>query len=237
MKRRRFLVANFALRSFSIKAEQSPIEGGTVAGYGDYDFGQSVSLTAVPSTGYDFTNWTEDGLEVSTSPTLEFIAKKRRSLVANFTIQTFTISAEFEPLEGGTITGAGDYNYGQTITLIAVPATDYEFVHWTENGSELSLDPALEFTVTEDRNLVALFSKVLGLTGEETIFQVYPNPTQQRITISPDRIDRVKLYDASGSLLLESTSNELMLDDLPPGKYTLLIFSGDEVQVAKVVKY
>ncbi|GAB1404484.1 hypothetical protein MASR1M74_16630 [Lentimicrobium sp.] len=94
---------------------------------------------------------------VSTDSEYTFTVTSDRTLVANFETQTFTIIATASPVEGGTVTGAGNYTYNQTATLIATPAVGYEFVNWTENGDVVSTDSEYTFTVTSNRTLVANF--------------------------------------------------------------------------------
>ena len=69
----------------------------------------------------------------------------------------WTITATAAPTNGGTITGAGTYEQGQTCTLTATPKTGASFVNWTEDGVEVSTEAQYAFTVTENRDLVAHF--------------------------------------------------------------------------------
>jgi hypothetical protein len=57
---------------------------GTVTGTGITAEGTSATLTATPSSGYHFVNWTEGGSEVSTNPIYTFTVSGARTLVANF---------------------------------------------------------------------------------------------------------------------------------------------------------
>ena len=59
-------------------------EGGTVTGGGTYDYGETVTLTATTSSGYDFVNWTKGGEVVSTTSTWTFTATENGTYVANF---------------------------------------------------------------------------------------------------------------------------------------------------------
>ena len=68
------------------------------------------------------------------------------------------ITATAIPTSGGTVSGAGTYEQGQTCTLTAIPNEDYAFVSWTENDEAVSTEASYSFTVTGDRNLVANFS-------------------------------------------------------------------------------
>ena len=154
----RTLVANFTLNSYTIAATANPSAGGTVSGAGEYDFGASCTLTATANTGYTFTNWTENGNVVSTNANYTFTVSGNRTLVANFTLNTYTITATCNPAEGGTVSGAGEYNHGESCTLTATANNGYTFVNWKENGSVVSTNASYTFTVTSNRNLVANFT-------------------------------------------------------------------------------
>ncbi len=153
----RNLVANFALQSYSISASASPSEGGTLSGMGSYNYSTTCTLTATPAEGYTFVNWTENGEVVSTEVAYSFTVIGDRELVANFTLQSYTISASASPSGGGTVSGGGTYNYGSTCNLIATPATGYSFVRWIKNGTQVSTDASYSFTVTENATYVAEF--------------------------------------------------------------------------------
>ena len=68
-----------------------------------------------------------------------------------------TVSVTCNPTEGGTITGGGTYEQGQSCTLTATANEGYTFTNWTENGSQVSTQATYSFTVTSNRNLVANF--------------------------------------------------------------------------------
>ena len=70
------------------------------------------------------------------------------------------ITATANPSEGGTISGAGTYDFGTAVTITASANDDYIFANWTENGEVVSSEPAYTFTVTGDRNLVANFGEI-----------------------------------------------------------------------------
>ena len=69
----------------------------------------------------------------------------------------YSITATANPIEGGIVGGAGNYNEGATCTLTATPNNGYYFLNWTENGTVVSYDATYSFTVDGDRNLVAHF--------------------------------------------------------------------------------
>ena len=144
--------------TFDITASANPAAGGTVSGAGSYESGQNCTLTATANTGYTFTNWTKGGTVVSSSASYTFEVTEAGAYVANFTPNSYTISATANPTNGGTITGAGSHNYNSTCTLRATANTGYTFVNWTENGSVVSTNATFNFTVTGNRTLVANFT-------------------------------------------------------------------------------
>lgn len=181
----RTLVANFELQTITISAGPNTSGYGTVSGNsGTYSYGDTVSLTATAASGYEFSEWTENGTAVSTSSTYTFTATQDRTLVANFAVASYTISASVDPSGSGTISGTGTYNSGATCTLVCTPATGYAFSEWTENGSTVSSTASYTFTVSGNRTLVAACQSTVPmhtitvLKGQNAeLSPEYKNPT------------------------------------------------------------
>ena len=85
----------------------------------------------------------------------------------------YTVSASASPTAGGTVSGAGSYASGTTCTLVATPATGYEFTKWTKNGTQVSTNASYSFTVSANATYVANFTEVTtpdpGTTSDVTI--------------------------------------------------------------------
>ena len=145
------------IAEYDITVAANPAVGGNVRGTGAYAAGTEISVIAAANPHFNFINWTENGVEVSTNAEYEFTVSADRDLVANFVLETFQITAEANPTEGGTITGDDTYSYGATATLTATPAEGYRFVNWTEDNVEVSTGAIYSFTVEADRDLVANF--------------------------------------------------------------------------------
>ncbi len=159
----RALVANFSVSSgnnYTITAISSPEYGGIVNGSGTYQQGQNCTVTATANDGYVFTNWTENGAQVSNSSNYTFSVNGNRTLMAHFTsnIQNYSISVSADPSNGGTVMGGGTYLQGQTCSLIASANDGFVFNYWEENGSQVSLEETYTFTVTHNRTLLAKFT-------------------------------------------------------------------------------
>ena len=150
-------VANFQINSYDVSVSANPAEGGNVTGGGSYTYGTSVTLTANASEGYTFMNWTRNGSEVSTSPNYSITVTENADYVANFSLNSYQITATANPTNGGTVSGDGTYDHFETCTLIATPDQNYLFLNWTLNGSVVSTSPNYSFTVTGAANYVANF--------------------------------------------------------------------------------
>ncbi len=145
--------------NYYITVIANPDYGGTVSGEGTYAQGSTCYLNAYPNSGYSFEKWTKDGSQVSTNPNYSFTVASDASYVAHFQQSTtnYTITATVNPSNSGTVTGTGTYASGSTCTLQAWPNSGYTFVNWLENGVPVSTNPTYSFTVTGNRNLVAVF--------------------------------------------------------------------------------
>ncbi|HPF19773.1 MAG TPA: hypothetical protein PLC88_00375, partial [Syntrophomonas sp.] len=68
---------------------------------------------------------------------------------------------------GGSVSGAGTYSDGASVTAEAVTQAGYTFVNWTEGGSEVSQSASYTFSISADRDLTAHFqANVPGPTDE-----------------------------------------------------------------------
>ena len=173
-------VANFEIIGYSVTATANPVEGGSVTGVGTYAHGTTCTLTAAPATGYHFVNWTLNGTEVGTSLTYQFEVTGDLSLVANFEVDSYEVTATADPATGGTVTGGGTYTYGSTCTLTATANTGYTFINWTSNNGVVSTEPSYNFDVIEGGSYVANFEEIESHTV--TVNQVeggtiYATPT------------------------------------------------------------
>ena len=153
-------VANFTLNSYAVAATANPTAGGTITGAGSYNYGATATLIATANEGYTFTNWTKNGTQVSTNATYSFTVTGAASYVANFTLNTYTITALVNPENAGTVTGAGVYNYGDGVILTATANEGYSFVNWTEDGNVVCVNATCTSTATADRTLVANFEEI-----------------------------------------------------------------------------
>jgi uncharacterized repeat protein (TIGR02543 family) len=154
--------------NFTISATAAPLSGsGSITGDGSYAQGSSVTLVASANPGFAFSNWTEDSVVVSSSPTFTFTANADRTLVANFIDAGggFVISTSSTPTAGGSTSGDGAYADGASATVSASPNPGYKFSKWLINGVVVSTARNYTFTVTENQTLLAKFKPVYYVTA------------------------------------------------------------------------
>ena len=138
----------------------------------------TVRLTATPTTGYTFSRWNRGSTVLSTSNPYTATVVDDGTGIDEFTaistVSSYSISASVSPSGSGSVSGTGYKNYGTTATLVATAASGYEFVNWTENGSEVSTDASYSFTVSGARTLVANFQQIIPITitttGSTTVY-------------------------------------------------------------------
>lgn len=176
-----------ALNTFVIAISCSPEAGGQAEGGGEYEEGEVCELNATANAHYSFKKWTESGHMVSENAHFSFTVESNRTLVANFEIDTYTISATASPSNGGTVSGVGNgvYEYGQTCTLTANANDGYEFEKWTDNsGNTVSSQNPYSFTVTDNRQLVAHFNELPPQVPQGAIDALFSVSASQKVYFS-----------------------------------------------------
>ena len=103
-------------------------DGGSVSGGGTFSQGTQVSLTATPSLGYSFSEWSNG----STENPLTLTLNSNTSITANFEIIINSFTLTVTAGEGGSVSGGGEYDEGTEVTITATPDEGYEFMGWSD---------------------------------------------------------------------------------------------------------
>ena len=132
--------------SWIIRTSVSPAGGGSVspntgASGTKYLVGSSVSITATPATGYEFSHWSGDASGSTSSIKVNMTSDK--TVTANFKLKVpvlYMLRTSVSPAGGGSVnptTGALGKAYGAntSVTITATPATGYKFSHWSGDAS------------------------------------------------------------------------------------------------------
>lgn len=154
-----------------------------------------------------------------------------------------SISATSNPIEGGTITGYGNYYEGDTAELTAIPNSGYDFLNWTENDEIVSESTTLSFEVTQNRHLEANFQLInqIATVDAEMKVLVYPNPAKQTVYIEIKGVYydteniSLRLYDILGravSIKPNYVNNRIISFDVsenPAGIYFVQVFINNSI--------
>ena len=160
--------------------------------------GTVVTFTATANPGYEFANWTNAGVEVSTENPYSMTINANTTLTANFTFNGFAVSVA----SNNDVMGSAYINddaeqtsyiaaYEEEVTLNAVPEYGYDFINWTVAGTEVSTENPATVQITDAVNYVANFNfHNYTLTvvsddderGTATGSDVYPYGTQVEIS-------------------------------------------------------
>ena len=121
-----------------------------VSGAGAYEEDDVVTVSAIANDGYVFVNWTNAAdEEVSAEAEFEYtMPAEDITLTAHFEqIPTYTLTLEANPADGGVVSGGGEYEEGQVVTITAVANAGYEFVKWTDEEGEEVTDAEFEYAM------------------------------------------------------------------------------------------
>ncbi len=97
------------------------------------------------------------------------------------TVYTVTLTAN--PSEGGTVTGAGAYSDGETVTIAASANGGYRFDHWERGDGSFFVETAsYAFVIHDNISLVAVFVEDASNVSSYTLAM------PQSVTISPNAV-------------------------------------------------
>ena len=165
-------IAHFGIQQCLVTTEVTPEGAGSVTGGGIYDYGETITLTAQNNTGYVFIMW-DDG---ETTNPRTVVVEGDTTFTAVFKPLQYEITTECDPVEGGTVSGAGTYDYNSIATLTATPNENYIFLCWSDG---IVSNPR-SVTVTGNANYKAMFHH--NGTPQYTITVTANNPLLGTVT-------------------------------------------------------
>jgi hypothetical protein len=160
------------------------------------------------------------------------------------TPNSYTISANVFPENSGTITGAKVYNSGEIVSLKASASKGYNFINWTENGTQVSTDSTYSFTASSNRTLVANFLIISDIPAfrETNSIKVYPNPVSDELIIEAENLKGstgFEIINSVGQVISTGTfmpKTSIQTSQFPTGIYLLKVENGKTFDVRKIVK-
>lgn len=125
---------------------------------------------------------------------------------------TFQIQAAANNSAWGTVEGAGTYEEGETVTLVATPNAGYQFSRWSDN----STDNPYQFVANKEVYLTAIFTPAGTegiLTAENGKVNIH---VEGNAIVVKEAQGAVRLFDAMGRLLhIERQPTEQCLLQVP----------------------
>lgn len=190
-----------------------------------FDVGTELIVTAAPDTDNQFVGWSGDYGGTNTAYT--FTINEDTNLTARFALSTatlYTIAVNVLPEAGGTVTGAGRYVEGDSVTLVAAANSGYYFDEWTGDaaGTESTLTIP---SITSDMTVNANFGKYCTITAsaQNAIITLDPQKdfyeTGESVTVSIQESDGYRFTGWTGDLSGKNASETIVVgtDDISIG--------------------
>ncbi len=148
-------IAYFLPDEYSLTVQCDDSQG-TVSGNGLYTYGSTAVISATPSYGYHFAQWS-DG---NTNTPRTVIVTSDTVFTALFTPNTYTVAVAAIPEGSCDLIGAGTYAYLSSSSIAAAPHYGYHFSRWsdgsTNNPRTISVTSDTLFTALIEPNSYSL---------------------------------------------------------------------------------
>ena len=149
--------AYFEPNTYSI-TKQCNSEEGTIEGVSSAKYLDEVTLTANPAAGHAFAQWSDGVVDNPRT----FVITQDTTFAAEFTINTYEVIINEN--EYGSTTGAGVYNYGDEVTLVATPHDGYSFIKWSNGVTD---NPYI-FIIMDNVTLSVEFDNISSVENTNT---------------------------------------------------------------------
>ncbi|MCF6283864.1 MAG: hypothetical protein L3K26_01550 [Candidatus Hydrogenedentes bacterium] len=163
-----------------------------------------VTLTATPSSGWKFKNWTVDA-SGSTNP-LTVTMSTHKSICAEFEQIKLTVNklgngqvSVDPPPETLTPNFTKTYNEDTNVALVALPATGWAFKEWT--GDKTGTSASTNILVNGTKSVVAIFEKIELTVAKEGEGSVHIDPPD----ITPTTLPHTEEYLIGDVVTLTAT--------------------------------
>ena len=185
--------AYFAANQYTITVVSANPTMGSVSGSGTYNYGNSVTISATPNSGYHFVSW-NDG---DTNATRSITVAGDSTFTATFAVNMYTVTAVSEDESKGTVTGGGQYAFGDVAHLVATSNSGYQFLRWSDNNA----DSVRDMVVVADVSLTAYFVSDTQVVNRYTVTLNVNDPTMGHLTTTGGQ------YNEGDSFTVEAIAN------------------------------
>ncbi|GHT42201.1 hypothetical protein AGMMS49965_13260 [Bacteroidia bacterium] len=162
------VTANFEKIKYGIDKEIDPANGGSFSAPATATYGEQVTLTPTPATGYYFSHFSTTGGTLDGN-TLTMPASDV-TVTAHFDWIYHNISKVSNPADGGTFNiSAETAHYSEQVELIPLPATGYKLISFSTTGGTISYNETDGYFLTmpnSDVTITANFETQHAITKE-----------------------------------------------------------------------
>jgi hypothetical protein len=172
---------------YTLTISINPYNGGAVSknpNKTNFNSGETVILTAVANSGYQFSSWSGDAS--GSNPTITLTMNGNKSVTANFSVvnlNQYSLYVSVNPSNAGYVSITpykSTYNLGEQVTLQAISYSGYSFSNWSGDASG-STNP-ITINIDGNKNIVANFNSSTNETV--TTPQITSGPLKGLVNVS-----------------------------------------------------
>jgi hypothetical protein len=167
------LKASFIKKQYSVNFSSST--GGNLSKTlnGVFEVGSLIEISAIPNAHYNFVEW--QGVENSVSKNKDLTLNLSKALNVNAIFApinyNFSTTTNLEQNNSILVSRAAPYNFGQIVSVEALPVEHYQFSSWS--GASQSTSSKIDVTINGNTNLQANYSKSIYNISVSPIIQNY----------------------------------------------------------------
>ncbi len=203
------------------------IDGGGLtdpkAGSHIYEEGTEVNITATPTEGWYFANWTGD--YTGEDEEIKVTMGENKSITAHFEEEVVEYELTINAGEGGTTDpepGTYTHEEGTEVTVEAIPDEGYVFDEW---GGTNKTREEITITMDDDKEVTALFEEEDEPTVEFNVTNFNVNVDGLEVTITAD-VENVG--DAEGTIELTAAGEVI---------HSLTLEAGETVSIDETYEF
>ncbi len=179
-----------------------------------FEEGELVELEAIAEEGWTFHAWAGDVESMDPVETIAMDADKQvMAIFLEDEEPQYALTLEADPASGGEVSGAGDYEAGDSVTIEAHPADGYVFHLWLDEVENTFAEVATHtFEMpADDLHLIAVFQQETNVVGQEqATVTLYPNPGHNQVSVTSDvPIAQIEVLDLKGTAVMSRYAHQV----------------------------
>ena len=203
---------------------------------GEYEEGETITLTGTPSEHWVFQNWSGDGSGSSNTITITMDSDK--NVVGNFTERLYPLNITFDgegTVDEVVIQSKSEYTLGTVVELTSKPKDGWVFYGW--KGDLEGNDNPQTLEIDNDKNVTSVFKTIdelltIEISGEGTVDiqqeSIEDNPSRRTVTLTPNPSTHWEFVEWGGDLSGEEVTKSITLtnEKRVTVKFTTPVFLG-----------